>query len=92
MLLIELKNADSSDHTINNKIDLNTVKDILNQIKNENECLKVTDLDINGYDLMDLGYSGKEIKEKLNFLLEAVLEEKILNNKEKLIKYLKENV
>ena len=92
MLLMELKNADSSDHTITNKIDLNTVKDILNQIKDENECLKVTDLDINGYDLMDLGYSGKEIKEKLNFLLEAVLEEKILNNKEKLIKYLKENV
>ena len=52
----------------------------------------MTDLDINGYDLMDLGYSGKEIKEKLNFLLEAVLEEKVLNNKEKLIKYLKENV
>lgn len=91
MLLIKLKNADSSDHTIKELMDEDSVRDILNQIKQDNECLKITDLDIDGYDMMELGYKGKEIKDNLNNLLDAVLEEKVDNTKEELIKYLKEN-
>ena len=48
MLLIKLKNADSSDHTIKELMDEDSVRDILNQIKQDNECLKITDLDIDG--------------------------------------------
>lgn len=91
MLLIKLKNADSSDHTIKELMDEDSVRDILNQIKQDNECLKITDLDIDGYDMMELGYKGKEIKDNLNNLLDAVLEEKVDNTKEELIKYLKQN-
>lgn len=91
MLLVELKNADSLDHTTNTQIDITVLRNILNQLKADNECLKITDLALNGYDMMELGYVGKEIKENLNVLLDAVLEDKVENKKENLINYLKYN-
>ena len=50
----------------------------------KDEALTVKDLDIDGYDLMDMGFRGKEIGDCLGKLLEAVLENNELNKKEKL--------
>ena len=36
----------------------------------------------------ELGYKGKEIGEALSFLLDAVISEKVVNEREKLIEYL----
>lgn len=50
------------------------------------ECYLPEQLDINGNDLIKLGYKGKEIKEKLELLLEAVIYENCENKKENLLK------
>lgn len=54
-------------------------------------CLKVTDLAINGHDVMALGYTGSEIKTVLNFALDAVIDEISENEHDALIGYIKEN-
>ena len=46
---------------------------------------KVSDLALNGYDLMKLGYTGKEIGEIKNYLLNKILDEGIPNNKKILL-------
>jgi len=63
---------------------------ILNEIINQKECFSVKDLDINGKDLMELGYKqGREIGYTLNELLKIVIEDNSLNTKEKLIGIIK---
>ena len=59
------------------------------KIIEENQALSVRDLNINGYDLMDLGLKGKQIGECLDYLVEEVLEDATLNNHEKLIELAK---
>ena len=57
---------------------------------NDNSIIyKISDLDINGKILKDLGYKGKEIGEKLNFLLDEVIKNHLLNKKDILINLLK---
>ena len=50
-----------------------------------NECLSISELAIKGGDLIAIGIKGKSIGNALNILLDAVLEEKIENNKESLL-------
>ncbi len=53
------------------------------------EISPIKALAINGNDLIELGYKGKEIGNALKELSEAVLSEKVENEKSKLIEYLK---
>ena len=69
--------------------DYNQVDDLLTEIMEENACLSVKDLAVNGHDLMALGYSGREIGETLNLLLEKVIEEEVDNEKQALLRCLK---
>lgn len=64
------------------------IRQILEEIRAENACLSLKDLAVNGHDLMALGYSGKQIGEALNRLLEAVLEEQVENERDALLSYL----
>ena len=59
---------------------------LLEQIRRENACLKVSDLAVNGRDLMELGFRGKAIGQALESLLEQVLEEAIPNEREALLR------
>ena len=61
----------------------------LEKIKNNKECYTIKDLDIDGKIVAKLGYTGKEIGEKLNFLLHEVIKNPSLNKKEILINLLK---
>ena len=61
------------------------IRGILEEIMAENACLSLKDLAVNGHDLMALGYQGKEIGERLNALLELVLDEKVANEKDALL-------
>lgn len=91
--LVDLQHADRTDHiNVDEEIDVENIKTILEEITIEEDCLTVKDLDINGYDLMDLGIFNKKIKEIQLVLLELVVEEKIENKKEILIEYIKNNL
>lgn len=59
------------------------------EILSEEQCFSLRDLAIKGDDLTELGYRGKEIGETLQFLLDAVLDGCVPNEKEKLISLLK---
>ena len=60
--------------------------DILNEIEENNECYTIKKLNINGRDIMDLGYKNKEIGEILNYLLHEVIKNPDINKKNDLIK------
>ncbi|MBO5333996.1 MAG: HD domain-containing protein [Clostridia bacterium] len=64
-------------------------KNIIDGIITEKECFSIKDLAINGNDLIELGFNGKKIGETLNFLLDLVINEKIQNNYEDMLSYLK---
>ena len=47
------------------------------------------DLAVDGNDMINSGYLGKEIGDNLKYLLEAVLNDEVNNNKGDLLNYLK---
>ncbi len=58
---------------------------ILKEIQEENTCLSLKDLALNGHDLIACGYTGKAIGRALNYLLNLVLEETCENTREALL-------
>lgn len=66
------------------------IRRMLEEIRREDSCLKVTDLAVNGEDLMALGYQGRQIGTCLHWLLEQVLEETLPNDRQALLLAAKE--
>ncbi len=62
------------------------IRELIAQLEAENACLHIRDLNINGNDLMALGFSGKQIGNALQHLLDRVLEESLENEGEALRK------
>ena len=63
------------------------------EVRSKDMALKVTDLDISGHDLQKLGVEkGPKIGEVLNHLLELVIEDPTLNDKEKLLNIAKKEL
>ena len=60
------------------------------EIREENACLTLKDLAVNGHDLMALGIRGKAVGEALNRLLNLVLEDAVPNEKAALLAALQE--
>ncbi|MDD6728205.1 MAG: HD domain-containing protein [Eubacteriales bacterium] len=93
--LVQVKRADklaqNPQMTSNELANLDITEKLIHQIIEEGEPLTVKDLDINGNDLMALGYHGREIGEKLNEILTAVIDEKIENKKSEILQYLAES-
>ena len=58
---------------------------LLDEILAKNACLRVTDLAVNGHDLMALGITGPAIGQTLDQLLSQVLDEKLPNEKTALL-------
>ncbi len=92
LMLIELMNSDRLDHTHYELINIEKIKDIIKDLKEDNECIKLAELSVNGYDLINLGLRGKEIGDTLNHLLELVLDGKLSNNKQDLLEYVKKKI
>jgi hypothetical protein len=53
----------------------------ISKVLSEDSALKISDLDIDGNDLKEMGYNGKEIGEILQYLLEKVVDDPVLNEK-----------
>ena len=65
------------------------IKKEISDILEKGECFKIQSLEISGTDLISLGFKGKEIGTILENILNLVIEEKLPNNKESLIAYIK---
>lgn len=88
--LIEHSIADNSSK--NNEV-VSTENDFHERLKRAVEKqmqVTVNDLAVNGKDLMELGFNGKEIGEIKRELLDKYLSEEIQNKKEKMLNYVKE--
>ncbi|MEW9124738.1 MAG: CCA tRNA nucleotidyltransferase, partial [Thermotaleaceae bacterium] len=67
------------------------LRDRIEKILNEKQPISLSELKINGYDLIALGIpKGKEIGDILNKLMEIVLEHPEFNQKEKLLELVKQ--
>ena len=89
--LLALQKADMfSKGTGNGWGDYETIREILGELLEQEGCLSLRDLAINGRDLMALGIpAGKEIGKALQSLLDAVLDERLPNEKEALLRAVK---
>ncbi len=65
---------------------------LFKKIKNRGDCCALKDLAVNGSDLSELGIKGKKTGEMLSFLLDAVLKDPLMNDRETLISLAKEGL
>lgn len=89
-LLLEVKRADilaQNPETWEEKLKyLRTAKQILQDIRKKKECVSLKMLQINGNDLLQIGYQpGKTVGDTLQYLLEQVMEDPLLNEKSVLL-------
>lgn len=94
MRLIDVKIADSLAHTKGTQelriLKWEKVRDIANQIIEQDQCFSLKDLAINGDDLISFGIpEGKEIGNILNELLMRVIDGDLSNEKDILFEYLR---
>lgn len=65
------------------------VKQMAINIIARGDCISLKELSINGDDLKSLGLEGKAIGDTLNFLLDEVMKNKVINEHSKLIEHIK---
>ena len=58
------------------------IRELLTQIRAEDDVLAVKDLAVNGNDLLALGLRGRQIGQALDIVLGAVIDERLENEKE----------
>lgn len=83
--LVKLQKADSKSTTIGqNDIFSKKVEEVLK----EDKIFTKNDLKINGYDIMELGYTGKNIGNIIDYLMDLVFDDPSLNEKDILINHI----
>ncbi len=88
--LIKLQRADTkglSPEFHDREKHFDTLEKMAKQIIESEECFSLKDLKINGNDLIKEGFSGKEIGTALSSALEAVIDGKLKNEKNELIRF-----
>ena len=91
--LLWLQKADMMSKGVDNDGDLtqfDTFHTLLEEIRQEDACLTVKDLKVNGRDLMGLGLKGPKIGQTLAVLLDQVLEENLENEQNALLAYVRQ--
>ena len=67
-------------------------EELLAELEAENACFSLKDLAVRGGDIMELGYRGPGIGKALRALLDAVVEERVPNEREALLELLRHDV
>ena len=70
--------------------DYDEIYEMINDIERNKECYSLDKLAIDGSDLRALGYAGKDIGQKLDYLLKNVIENPKINNKIDLISIIRD--
>lgn len=95
-MLLDVKRADNkgkSEALWDRQENFDKASKLAQKILSENQCVGLKSLNINGNDIIKLGITeGKMIGKILAQLLDCVMEETVENEKETLIKYIKENI
>ncbi len=89
--LLSLQEADMGSKGTGKPADVtrfSRLREQMEEVLAENACLKISDLAVNGHDLLALGYEGPAIGQALQYLLDQVLEETLPNEKEALLRAL----
>ncbi len=93
---LEVRRADTvaqSDYLREEKIsELDQLALLAIGVNNDNCCLKLTDLAVDGKDMISLGISGRQIGAMLQRLLDLVVDDKLENDREILMEYAKERI
>lgn len=92
-LLLELKKADNSakhDFVLDENNEIENISVTARRLIEENCCFKISQLAVNGNNLAELGFKGREIGKCLEILLESVIDGYVENNYNELIKYVEE--
>jgi len=88
--LLALQRADFTSKGVGERgPEFGRIQELLDQIRQEEACMSLKDLAVNGHDLTALGFQGKAIGETLNRLLEKVIDEELPNEREALLEYAK---
>ena len=90
-LLLALHRADTLAQAERNRPRLQTLDELealARELLAEAACLSLKDLAVNGNDLLALGLRGPAVGQALRSLLEAVLDERVENEREKLLEFL----
>ncbi len=87
--LLLIKRADESAKGTRDQADIDAqisgLEAVLNEVLAERLCFTVKDMDINGRDLLAMGYRGREVGECLEWLLNCLLSEQLPNIREALL-------
>lgn len=83
---LRIADATSNPYTAFKPEEINQLQNHISKVRQEDMALKINDLDIDGDDLKAIGVEpGKRMGEILNRLLDMVIEDPLLNSKEKLL-------
>lgn len=90
--LFDLQKADVLSTTFSDASNIDLGLKILEEVKNDEIPKNRSEIAINGKDLILLGYTeGKDLGNKLKEIENLIYDEKLKNNKDDIIKYIKEN-
>ena len=87
--LIELQRADSASTTLGGD---DTLKNKVDEVLAEEDIFSLKDMDIDGNDVRNLGYKGKEIGDILKYLFDKVMENPKINEKTILLEIIKREI
>ena len=89
--LLMLKRADIMGHAPSchsRVMEIERTQAVIEQIISDESCFSLKDLAVDGKDMIALGHKGSKIGAALDFLLNAVIDEKVPNERTLLLKYL----
>lgn len=92
-LLCEVRKADSAAHApqiVDRGTEAEEIMKIAEKLEEENACVQIKDLAVNGFDVMSEGFEGPAVGEVLNTLLSEVVEETTANDRDALLARIKE--
>lgn len=94
VMLLEFQKADLLGHVFNAEImrAYDYAVELLDAVEAEDSCLSLKDLAVNGYDVMSLGLTGRDVGSALSLLLESVIDERVNNNRDELLEFLRQKI
>lgn len=87
--LVELQRADAESTTLGGD---DTLKNKVDEVLADEDVFCLKDMDIDGNDIKNLGYKGKEIGYILKYLFDRVMEDTSINEKAKLLEIIKREI